>query len=96
MNSKPKKACILSIGNELLSGRTVDTNAAYIARRLRTFGVSVVSVYGVADEEAAIRRALGLAVTEADIIVATGGLGPTDDDLSRRAIACASLVPNGS
>ncbi len=87
MNSEQRKACILSIGNELLSGRTVDTNAAHIARRLRTIDVPVVSVYGIADDEPAIRRALGLAMTEADIVVLTGGLGPTDDDLTRRAMA---------
>ncbi len=87
MSAEQKKASILSIGNELLSGRTVDANAAYIAGRLRTIGVPVVSVYGVADEEPAIRRMLGLAMSEADIVVATGGLGPTDDDLTRQAIA---------
>jgi nicotinamide-nucleotide amidase len=82
-----KTASILSIGNELLSGRTVDTNAAYIARRLRTVGVPVVSIHGVADEIAAITRALEWATSEADIVVATGGLGPTDDDLTRQAFA---------
>ncbi len=87
MSAGQKKASILSIGNELLSGRTVDTNAAYIARRLRTIGVPVVSVHGVADEEPAIRRMLGLAMSEADIVLTTGGLGPTDDDLTRQAIA---------
>ncbi len=82
-----KTASILSIGNELLSGRTVDTNAAYIARQLRTVGVPVVSIHGVADEMAAITRALTLATSEADIVIVTGGLGPTDDDLTRQAFA---------
>ena len=82
-----KKASIVSIGNELLSGRTVDTNAAYAARQLRTVGVPVVSIYSVADEEPAIRRTLGLATAEADVVLTTGGLGPTDDDLTRQAIA---------
>jgi len=82
-----KTASIVSIGNELLSGRTVDTNAAHAARQLRTVGVPVVSIYSVADEEPAIRRTLGLATAEADVVVTTGGLGPTDDDLTRQAIA---------
>ncbi len=87
MNGRYRKASIVSIGNELLSGRTVDTNAAYIAGQLRTVGIPVVSVYGVADEEPAIRRKLALASQEADVLLVTGGLGPTDDDLTREAIA---------
>lgn len=82
-----KKASILSIGNELLNGRTIDTNAAYIAGRLRTISLPVVSVHSVPDEEAAIERALALATSEADVVVVTGGLGPTDDDLTRQAFA---------
>jgi nicotinamide-nucleotide amidase len=82
-----KKASILSIGNELLNGRTVDTNAAYIAGRLRTINLTVVSVHSVPDEVDAIERALALATGEADVVVATGGLGPTDDDLTRQAFA---------
>lgn len=82
-----KKASILSIGNELLNGRTIDTNAAYIAGRLRTISLPVVSVHSVPDEETAIERALALATGEADVVVATGGLGPTDDDVTRQAFA---------
>jgi nicotinamide-nucleotide amidase len=82
-----KRACLLSIGNELLSGRTVDTNAAYLAGQLRTVGLPVVSIHAVADEEAAIERALALAAGEAEVVIATGGLGPTDDDLTRQALA---------
>ncbi len=82
-----RKAAIISIGNELLNGQTVDTNAAYIAGQLRTIGVPVVGAYSVADEEPAIRRKLALALEEADILLITGGLGPTDDDLTRQAIA---------
>ncbi len=82
-----KKASIISIGNEVLSGRTVDTNAAYIARRLRSLSVPVVSIYVAPDEIEAIRRVLSLAAGEADVVVISGGLGPTDDDLTRQAIA---------
>jgi len=82
-----KKASILSIGNELLNGKTVDTNAAYIAGRLRTISLPVVSVHSVPDEEPAIERALTLAASEADVVVTTGGLGPTDDDVTRQAFA---------
>jgi nicotinamide-nucleotide amidase len=82
-----KKAGIVSIGNELLNGRTVDTNAAYIARRLVATGVPVVGTYGVPDEQGAITRALELATGQADIVVITGGLGPADDDVTRQAMA---------
>lgn len=82
-----KKASIVSIGNEVLSGRTVDTNAAYIARRLRSISVPVVSIYVAPDEVRAIRRVLALAACDADMVVISGGLGPTDDDLTRQAIA---------
>lgn len=87
MNNGHRKASIISIGNELLSGKTVDTNAAYIEEQLRTVGIPVVSVYSVGDEEPAIQRKLALAAQEADILILTGGLGPTDDDLTRQAIA---------
>ncbi len=82
-----KKASIVSIGNELLNGKTVDTNAAYIAGRLRTISLPVMSVHTVPDELPAIERALTLAAGEADVVVATGGLGPTDDDVTRQAFA---------
>jgi nicotinamide-nucleotide amidase len=82
-----KKAGIISIGNELLNGQTVDTNAAYIAGRLRIISLPVVSVHSVPDEEPAIERALTLATDEADVVVVTGGLGPTDDDVTRQAFA---------
>ena len=67
-----KKASILSIGNELLNGRTVDTNAAYIAGRLRTISLPVVSVHSVPDEVDAIDACLALATGEADVVVVYG------------------------
>lgn len=85
MDSQIKSASVLSIGNEVLSGRTVDTNAAHIGRQLRLIGVPVVSSHTVGDRRETIVRALELAAGEADIVVATGGLGPTDDDLTRQA-----------
>lgn len=87
MNRGYKKAGVISIGNELLSGKTVDTNAAYIESQLRTVGLPVVCGFCVADEEPAIRHKLALALEEADVLLITGGLGPTDDDLTRQAIA---------
>jgi len=87
MGNLIKNASIISIGNEVLSGRTVDTNAAHIGRQLRLIGIPVVSSHTVGDRREAIVRALGLAAEEADVVVTTGGLGPTDDDLTRQAFA---------
>ncbi len=81
------EASIVSIGNELLSGETVNSNAAYLGAELLTIGIPVASSYTVGDEIDAIVRAFEQAGTDADVVVATGGLGPTDDDLTRQAMA---------
>lgn len=82
-----KKASIISVGNEILSGQTVNTNLSYLGSALLSIGVPVVSSYCVADEMDAILRSLKLAAAEADLVVVTGGLGPTDDDLTRQTFA---------
>jgi nicotinamide-nucleotide amidase len=82
-----KKACIVSIGNELLNGSGVDTNSTYLSERLLSIGIPVVSVRIVGDDCDVIVGAFRAASEEADIIVTTGGLGPTDDDLTRQAIS---------
>jgi len=82
-----KKASIVSIGNELLNGQTVDTNTTYLSSELLSIGIPVVSSYTIGDDVDAIVRAFNLAVADADIILVTGGLGPTDDDLTRQAFA---------
>ena len=80
-------ASIVSIGNELLIGHTADTNCSYLCSRLLSIGIPVVSVYTVGDDVGQIVRALKRAADDADIVIATGGLGPTDDDLTRQAFA---------
>ena len=82
-----KRVSIVSIGNEILSGQTVDTNAAHLSAELLSIGVPVVSSYTVGDDIERIVRAFGLASADADVVLATGGLGPTDDDLTRQALA---------
>ena len=82
-----KKASIISVGNELLSGQTIDTNASWLSRKLFSIGIPVVSSYTVADDIDSIVRALKLARGDADLVLVTGGLGPTDDDLTRQAFA---------
>ena len=73
--------------NELLNGQTVDTNTTYLSSELLSIGIPVVSSYTIGDDVDAIVRAFNLAVADADIVLVTGGLGPTDDDLTRQAFA---------
>src|SRR5205823_3920931 len=84
---------VLSIGNEVLSGRTVDTNFALLARLLEESGARVIAHQTLPDEPEAIASALHAALARADVVVATGGLGPTPDDLTIEAVASALGLP---
>jgi nicotinamide-nucleotide amidase len=85
----PIRATLLSIGSELLAGETVDTNAAFLARGLAGLGFSVATVRQLPDEPAVIATAFGEARSDAALVLATGGLGPTHDDVTREALAAA-------
>ena len=88
MNFKPmRKASIISIGNEILSGQTVDINTSYLSGKLFSIGIPVVSFYTIGDDVDLIVRTLNFANDDADVVLMTGGLGPTDDDLTRQAFA---------
>src|SRR4051812_19686553 len=80
---------LLSIGTELTVGETRDTNAGDLARSLTGLGVAVLRIQALPDDLDTVRRAIGDAVDRADLVVSTGGLGPTPDDLTREAIAAA-------
>ena len=80
---------VISIGNEVLSGRTLDTNFQFLARLLEEAGARLAGHQAVPDESGAIARALELAFERADLVVTTGGLGPTPDDLTVAAVAQA-------
>lgn len=80
-------ATIISIGNELLSGLTVNSNASFIGEKLTEIGVQVVRIDTVSDDESFILSALNQAILDSDVIVITGGLGPTEDDLTKPVIA---------
>lgn len=77
------KATIITIGDELLIGQTIDTNSAWIAQELNKLGVEVLRRVAVADSENDIRLALDEEIPRADIILVTGGLGPTSDDITK-------------
>ena len=77
---------IITIGDELVSGHRVDTNSAYIARQLTRLGINVKYKSSVGDSVPAIEECFRLALQRAKIIITTGGLGPTDDDITKKAI----------
>jgi nicotinamide-nucleotide amidase len=80
---------LLSIGTELTVGDTRDTNAGELARSLTVRGVAVLRLSAVPDDLATVTAAFSAALERADLVVSTGGLGPTPDDLTREAIAAA-------
>lgn len=87
------KAIVLSAGDELILGQTIDTNSAWISARLVEHGSVPLYHKTVGDSAEAIRRAIVEASDDADLVVLTGGLGPTDDDLSRQALSAALGKP---
>jgi nicotinamide-nucleotide amidase len=81
------KAEIISIGTELLLGEITDTNASYIASQLPLLGIDLLWVTQVGDNMERLRECLKRAWGRSDLVLTTGGLGPTEDDLTREAIA---------
>ncbi|WP_400077803.1 competence/damage-inducible protein A [Winogradskyella sp. R77965] len=77
---------IITIGDEILIGQIVDTNSAFLAKEFNKIGVSVFQITSVQDEKAHILKALKEAEENADIIIITGGLGPTKDDITKRTL----------
>ena len=83
------KAEIISVGTEILLGEIVDTNASWIAARLPALGVDLYFKSVVGDNLDRIVDTLERALDRSDLVIMTGGLGPTDDDLTRESIAAA-------
>ncbi len=81
------KAEIVSIGTELLLGQITDTNASYLASKLPELGIDLLWVTQVGDNLERMKECLGRALNRSDLVLTTGGLGPTEDDLTREAIA---------
>ena len=82
-------ARFLAVGTELTTGATRDTNSGDLARELTALGLRVLSTMSLPDDLAAVTNAFREALSDADLVVSTGGLGPTPDDLTREAIAAA-------
>ena len=84
---------IITTGTELLLGEIVDTNAPFIARQLRSIGVNLFYKTTVGDNRERLAEALSQALERSDVVIVTGGLGPTVDDITREAVADATGRP---
>lgn len=88
MGERPTpRAVVVAVGDELLFGHTVNTNAAWLAQELSTLGLHVAKQEVVGDDREEIRGALARGLEVGDVVLLTGGLGPTPDDLTRPAVA---------
>lgn len=81
------KVIVLTIGDEILIGQVTDTNSAWIGKNLAKLGITIQEIRSIQDEENAIKHHLEYAVEQADLVITTGGLGPTKDDITKKAIA---------
>ncbi len=80
------QAEIITIGDELLIGQVIDSNSAWIAEQLNMTGIRVVQISSISDNRDQITKTLGEALQRADIVLTTGGLGPTKDDITKAAL----------
>lgn len=87
------KSEIISVGTELLLGEIVDTNASYLSQKLADLGIDVHYRHTVGDNLARLTEVISTALSRSDVVILTGGLGPTDDDLTREGIAAATGRP---
>ena len=93
MSFQPVTACVLLIGNELLSGRTQDANLAHLATTLNEVGVSVHEARVIPDDRSVIIETLNSVRARFDYVFTTGGIGPTHDDITAECVADAFAVP---
>ncbi len=80
-------AALIVIGDEILSGNTIDTNSSFIANELKNIGIKISHIFTISDEVEDIVKTLEIALQNAQIVISTGGLGPTRDDKTKTAFA---------
>lgn len=80
------QAEIITIGDELLIGQTIDTNSAYLGQQLGSIGISIARKTAVSDKESAILSAVAESFSRVDLVIMTGGLGPTKDDITKKTL----------
>ncbi|MGO1367948.1 MAG: competence/damage-inducible protein A [Senegalia sp. (in: firmicutes)] len=83
------KAIVINIGDEILDGDILNTNSMYISKELKNINITVEKIYVIKDEINSIIKTTKSSLQEADIIIFTGGLGPTDDDMTREGVSKA-------
>ncbi len=81
------KAIILTIGDELLIGQVIDSNSAWLGAQLEAVNIKVTEIRSIEDDESTIIRNLDETLSQSDVVLITGGLGPTKDDVTKKAIA---------
>lgn len=80
-------AIIITIGDEILLGQILDTNSRFIAGKLARAGIEVTEMLTVADKRDEIYETVDYAMNEAELVIVTGGLGPTKDDVTKKVLA---------
>jgi nicotinamide-nucleotide amidase len=86
-------AHIITIGDEILIGQIIDTNSAWLATELTKIGFTVAQMHSIADDAKAIEEALTLSLEKAELLIFTGGLGPTKDDITKKTLATYFNTP---
>ena len=84
---------IIAVGTELLFGQTVNTNAAYLSENLNHLGFNVMYHFVVGDNDGRLEHTLKRALTDTDLVIVTGGLGPTQDDMTKETVARVMDAP---
>ncbi len=79
-------AVVISIGNELLNGYTVNTNASYISQKLYELGYQITKIITIPDKKEDIKKTIEENLIKTDLIISTGGLGPTSDDITKQVL----------
>ncbi len=80
------KSALISVGTELLMGQVTDTNAVYLSQQLNALGIDVMYRYTVGDNDGRLTEVLDLALKDCDLVITTGGLGPTEDDMTKETV----------
>jgi len=93
LNNAAMDAIILSIGDELVLGQTIDTNSAWLSAQLAAVGCGIKAHATVPDDQPAIERAIRESAALCEVLIISGGLGPTEDDLTRQALAAVMGQP---
>ena len=84
---------ILTVGTELLLGDILNSNSQFLSRELAIYGIDILYQSTVGDNRDRLEKALETALSRCDMVILTGGLGPTEDDLTRETVAAALDLP---